>query len=129
MDIKRSLIYYKRANDMSREGRFEEAIDCYCDAFLNRLDSLCDSLEFLLFYKLQIVRYFSVKKRCFLSLPEGDMVSDLIKSSYDEIVDDLDASPFSVTPKGRERILENAKIVFPVQNDSIEEAEPLRVSK
>ncbi len=129
MNLKRSIFFYDRANRMSREGRLEEAVDDYCCAFLDRIDDLACSIEFILFYKLQLSRYFSNKKKCFLSLPEGDMVSDLIKESYDEFVSDMESSPFNVTSSGRKRLLENVKIVFPVQNDTEEIEEPRKVSK
>lgn len=129
MNITRSIYFYNRANTNRMAGRFEDAYNDYCNAFLDRLEVLSDPVEFIFFYKNQLLKYLNLKNRVFLSLPEGDMVSDLIKESYDEFVSDMDSSPFCTTAKGRERLLMNMKIVFPVQNDTEEDDFDSIVSK
>ena len=130
MNITRSIYFYNRANANRLNGNMEEAINDYCNAFLDRLEiMLSDPVEFIFFYKNQLLKYLNLKNRVFLSLPEGDMVSDLIKESYDDFVSDIDSSPFCTTEKGRERLLMNMKIVFPVQNDTEEDDFDFIVSK
>ena len=129
MNITRSIYFYNRANTNRLNGHTEDAINDYCNAFLDRLEILSDPVEFIFFYKNQLLRYLNLKKKVFLSLPEGDMVSDLIKESYDEFVTDMASSPFCTTEKGRQRLLMNMKIVFPVQNDTEEDDFDFIVSK
>ena len=52
-----------------------------------------------------------------MSLPEGDMISDLIKSTYLDLIDEIENSMFQITEEGRYAILKNARITFPGQND------------
>ena len=129
MNLTRSIYFYNRANTNRMAGRIEDAVNDYCNAFLDRLELLADPVEFIYFYRNQLQKYLHLKKHVFLSLPEGDMVSDLIKESYDEFVLDMEDSPFCTTEKGRERLLMNMKIVFPVQNDTEEDDFDSIVSK
>ena len=129
MDIKGSVKLYSKAREMMEKGMIEEAFDLYCDAFLSRLGEIGRECEFSLFYRLQMAKYFSIKKTVFISLAEGDMVSDLIKGSYKQFISSLKESPFCRTSMGRLRLLENLEIVFPVQNDTEASLSKLAVSK
>ncbi len=129
MDIKGSVKLYSKAREMMEKGMIEEAFDLYCDAFLSRLGEIGRECEFSLFYRLQMAKYFSCKKNVFISLAEGDMVSDLIKGSYNQFISSLKESPFCRTASGRLRLLENLEIIFPVQNDTEESLSKLAVSK
>ena len=45
------------------------------------------------------------------------MISDLIKSTYLDLIDEIENSMFQITEEGRYAILKNARITFPGQND------------
>lgn len=129
MDIKGSVKTFAKARELMEKGMMEEAFDLYCDAFLGRISDPCCGKEFPLFFRLQMARYFCAKKNTFISLAEGDMVSDLIKCCYDQFISSFTGNPFCKTPSGRMRLLENLEIVFPVQNDTEESISKLAVSK
>ena len=87
------------------------------NAFLSRLTGCELTLEFVSFYRYQMARYLRSKPVFTLSLPEGDMISDLIRDAYDSFLSALESSPFNVTGEGRENLLESVRICFPWQSD------------
>lgn len=117
MDNNLSIVLYKEGNKKARCFSFEEAFENYVNAFLPRLHCQSYTLEFVSFYRYQLAVYLKSKPVFTLSLPEGDMISDLIKEAYDSFIEAVDASPFNITGEGRVNLLESVKIIFPYQND------------
>lgn len=117
MDRTMSLVLYKDGNRKARLLSYEEAYEEYVDAFLSRLTGCELTLEFVSFYRYQMARYLRSKPVFTLSLPEGDMISDLIREAYDSFLSALESSPFNVTGEGRENLLESVRICFPWQSD------------
>ena len=74
--------------------------------------------EFRAFFRYQLAQYLAEKPNYRLSRPEGDMVSDLILSSYEEIEKSIDDSEIPISREGRVNILLSAKIIFPWHNDT-----------
>ena len=112
-----SIVLYKEAGKAARRASYEDAFEDYAEAFLSRLDLREITLEFVSFYRYQLAVYLRSKPVFTLSLPEGDMISDLIKDAYDSFVKALNDSPFNVTGEGRRNLLESVKICFPWQSD------------
>ena len=99
MDRTMSLVLYKDVNRKARLLSYEEAYEEYVEA------------------RYQMARYLRSKPVFTLSLPEGDMISDLIREAYDSFLSALESSPFNVTGEGRENLLESVRICFPWQSD------------
>ena len=112
-----SLVLYKEGNRKARLLRYQDAFEDYVEVFLPRIKGVEFTIEFVSFYRYQLWRYLKAKPVFTLSLPEGDMISDLIKDSYDSFLFDMEASPFNITGEGRLNLLESVKIVFPWQDD------------
>ena len=117
MNDSMSIILYKEGTRKARLLSYQEAFDDYASAFLQRLHLSVYSLEFVSFYRYQLARYLKAKPVFTLSLPEGDMISDLIKDAYDCFVEAAEESPFNITDEGRLNLLESVRICFPWQND------------
>lgn len=117
MDKTMSLVLYKEGNRKARMLSYADALDDYVEAFLPRLRNVEFTAEFVSFYRYQLLRYLASKPVFTLSLPEGDMISDLIKDAYDSFMDAMEDSPFNITGEGRANLLESVKICFPWQND------------
>ena len=119
-----SLVLYKEGNRKARLLRYQDAFEDYVEVFLPRIKGVEFTIEFVSFYRYQLWRYLEAKPVFTLSLPEGDMISDLIKDSYDSFLFDMEASPFNITGEGRLNLLESVKIVFPWQDapDSVPDA-------
>ena len=117
MDRTMSIVLYKQGGRKARMLCYEDAFEDYVDAFLPRIRGVEPTLEFVSFYRYQLAQYLRAKPVFTLSLPEGDMISDLIKDAYDSFVKALNDSPFNVTGEGRRNLLESVKICFPWQND------------
>lgn len=120
---------FREAERCVMHGDVLNAFDLYCDALLDRLSLNHSCLDFLLFYRSQLIKYLKEKKSFFLSLPEGDMISDLIYSAYEDFLSSCRNNPFIKTDRGRFRLLMSVKIIFPVQNDTAFQDLPLIVSK
>lgn len=114
MDRKRKE-KYENAVTAVKAHRIKEAFELYVSLFLPKE---MRSREFLAFYRLQMASYLVLKKSVFLSIAEGDMVSDLIESVYDETVKAIDNSDIPVSSDGRMNILQSVEIVFPCQKDT-----------
>ncbi len=117
MEKAMSLVLYKEGNRKARMLSYSQAFEDYVDAFLPRLSGVEYTVEFVSFYRYQLAMYLKSKPVFTLSLPEGDMISDLIKDAYDDFLHDLESSPFNITGEGRTNLLESVKICFPWQND------------
>ncbi len=129
MGFEESGRLFSEAERRMRKGDVIDAFDLYCDALIDRLSVENTCVDFLCFYRSQLVKYLKEKKSFFLSLAEGDMISDLIYSTYEEFLSSLKGNPFVRTEKGRFRLLMSVKIVFPVQNDTAMFDFPVVVSK
>ena len=96
-----------------------DLFDSYVSIFMPRLGMKCPrSDEFRAFFRYQLAQYLAEKPNYHLSRPEGDMVSDLILSSYEEIEKSIDDSEIPISREGRVNILLSAKIIFPWHNDT-----------
>ncbi len=110
------------AVNAAKRHRIREAFELYVSLFLPKEGR---SREFVSFYRFQMASYLVLKKNVVLSLAEGDMVSDLIETVYDETVRAMDESDIPISMDGRMNILESVEIVFPCQMDT-ERAEKKR---
>ena len=119
-----SIVLYKEAGKAARRESYEDDSEDYAEAFISRLDLWEITFELVRLYRYQLDVYLRSKPVFTLSLPEGDMISDLIRDAYDFFVKALNDSPFNVTGEGRRNLLESVKICFPWQSDpdSLDEA-------
>ena len=105
---------YKKALQEIKERDFENAFNTYVNAFLSRLNSRrIKEREFIAFYRYQLAEYLCNKMNFYIALPEGDMISDLILSEYDEFIDEVSNSIFPFSRENMYRLLEEMKIIFP----------------
>lgn len=115
------MINEKEYKDIVRlvlEKDKEDALFIYTKLFVKRLKtSEENNIEFINFFKDQLSEYFSQKGNMILSLPEGDMISDLILTIYQNREKELSSSIFCNTISGRENLLREVKIVFPVDEE------------
>ena len=118
MNTALSIVYYRKGLAEVREKEPDKAFDDFCNAFLQRLTGVDLTLEFVTFYRYQLQAYLKAKPVFTLSLPEGDMISELIADTYRTFLDDIDSSPFNVTGSGRKNLLFDIDIVFPWQKDT-----------
>lgn len=94
-------------------------IESNIEAFYSRLTYKEKSNnEFYSFYHLQFLKYCLLKNNSIVSKPEGDMISDLILSSYLEAKAYFDEEKIKITQEGRENILMGLEITFPCQNET-----------
>lgn len=125
MDNALSIIIYKEGSREARNNELDAAFESYVDAFLSRLSGADLTLEFVSFYRYQLYSYLKAKPVFILSLPEGDMISDLILQSYEDFLKAVDGSPFNITGEGRVNLLESVRIPFPWQSDTDDEKDIL----
>ena len=118
-------VYYRTGLKEARAGNYEKAFDAYSLAFLIRKGETSPALEFISFYRYQLLAYLKGKCSFILSLPEGDMITDLICDEYRSFADSIASSPFCITGDGRQNLLESVKIVFPCLIDTGEEEDAL----
>ncbi len=118
MDNALSIVIYKEGSREARNNELDAAFESYVDAFLSRLSGVEMTLEFVSFYRYQLYSYLKAKPVFILSLPEGDMISDLILQSYEDFLSAIDGSPFNITGEGRTNLLESVRIPFPWQSDT-----------
>lgn len=108
---------YINALEAVKAHRLRDAFELYISLFLPLSHK---SREFLSFFRYQFSTYLSEKKNYSLGLGEGDMISDLIEMTYDEVVDEIESSDIPITQSGRINILESVEIVFPCQKETKE---------
>ena len=78
-----SVVYIKRGNAEAKARKYREAFEDYASSLLSRISGDIDmTLEFVAFYRYQLLSYLRAKPVFTLSLPEGDMITDLIVDSY-----------------------------------------------
>ncbi len=126
--MKETAKEYKRGISLYLNGDVERAFDTLKESFYKRLiKGEHDSKEFKAFYDYYLASYFAQKGSMAVSLQEGDMVSDLILSTYLDIDEYCNKSPFRITQEGRLSLLENANLVFPAEDSSVlEEMESIK---
>ena len=115
-----SIAYIRKGNLEAKAKNYREAFEDYAASLLSRLSGIDMTLEFVAFYRYQLLSYLKAKPVFTLSLPEGDMISDLIADAYRSFLEAVDSSPFNISGEGRKNLLESVKIVFPWQNDTEE---------
>lgn len=124
-----ALELFKEAKREIREGRRNAAISSFIRAFyLRNTESNFIDLHFTCFFRYQFAKYLELKKSLMLSLSEGDMISDLIHSAYDDFMLSLDDSPFKISNEGIDRLLSMVDICFPCQDDSENDESQIPVS-
>lgn len=116
---KRDLIglqYYERAKDAIYLNDRKRAVELFSNAFYLRSTSDDElDIEYHDFFVYQFSTYLVGKKRIKVSLPEGDMISDLIRVAYDEFQEQILDSPFNIGEENLWNLLTNVKIDFPFQ--------------
>lgn len=123
---KRRLNMYRDAVEAVKAHRFKDAFELYCSLFLPLTHK---TTEFRCFYRYQLATYLTEKKNYSLSLPEGDMVSDLIEMVYDETICAVENSDIPISDDGRINILESIEITFPCQKETMSPKRPLSVAE
>ena len=116
--LEMSLHYYDMASEKAKEGLKREAVKLYTRTFFIRCSDNFQDMSFLDFFAHHFLRYISSKKQIIMSLPEGDMISDLIKETYLNLISDVETSVFNITNDGLKNICDNIEIAFPSQNDT-----------
>lgn len=116
---KRDLIglqYYERAKDAIYLNDKKRAIELFSNAFYLRSTSEDElDIEYHDFFIYQFSTYLVGKKRIKVSLPEGDMVADLIRVAYNEFQEQILDSPFNIVEENLWNLLTSVKIDFPFQ--------------
>ena len=103
-----SVVYIKRGNAEAKARKYREAFEDYASSLLSRISGDIDmTLEFVAFYRYQLLSYLRAKPVFTLSLPEGDMITDLIVDSYKSFLEAVDSSPFNITGEGIIGIVRN----------------------
>ena len=121
MNLALGMVYFKAALAEVSERDYASAFNDYVHAFLSRLSTRhAHSMEFVSFFRYQFAYYLLSRKDFVLSLAEGDMIADLIEDTFEEYSEAISSSPFNISGKGRENILDNAEIVFPVTGKASE---------
>ena len=121
MRIEETKNIYNRAVEKAKSEKYREAFELYVASFIERLSSIRKrEEEFRLFYRYQMAKYLQKKKKYLVSLAEGDMISDLIVSSYDEFIEGVEASAIPLTDQGRRNLLVELKIEYPCQIETEE---------
>lgn len=106
--------FYKLAKTFLEKKELAKGLDCICDTFLLRnieLEALND--DFLEFFKIQFIIYLLGKKKIMVALSEGDMIFDLIEEEYNQLKDDIKASPFPIFNENKRTLYKNLEIDFP----------------
>lgn len=117
--IKMSLSYIESAKNHLLADDKEKALKAYTDAFYLRCTNRqFIDIQFHVFFQYQFSKYLTNKKTLRVSLPEGDMVADLIKGAYDTFLDEIENSPFNIAQTDTLKLLKSIKLVFPVQIDT-----------
>lgn len=112
-----SLQYYAQAKDALFLKDTKRAIKLFINTFYLRSTEADEiDVEYHDFFAYQFSTYLLGKKRVKVSLPEGDMISDLIRFSYEEFQLQVLDSPFNIGEENLWNLMKNIKIEFPVQN-------------
>ncbi len=123
MDSRKGKALYTKGVSEAQQSNYEDAFECYAEAFLSRKGEEC-TLQFVLFYRYQLIKYLRAKGSFFISLPEGDMITDLIYDAYSDYLAAIEASPFCITDEGKTNLLESI-VIFPCQIDTDEDEDVL----
>lgn len=115
--LEKSLTLIKEARKLARERNLRQAARTFADAFyLRSVDEGFFDLEYATFYRYQFAVYLSGKRFMDVSLSEGDMIADLIRSVYEEMREAMLESPFNLDEMGEWNLLKEVRIDFPRQN-------------
>ncbi len=71
-----------------------KSLSMLCDCFLARANDDDDDPLWKKFFQIQMSSYLIAKKNLDVSVPEGDMVHDLIRDSWKEVKDYMENSDF-----------------------------------
>lgn len=117
--IEKSIIYINEGKKALGQNDRKTAFRLLCDGFYLRVHKEFDiDLEFYQFFMYQFARYLVGKKRFTVSLPEGDMIADLILETYQSFQESIEDSPFNLESEGIWNLLKGIRIDFPCQNDT-----------
>ncbi|MBP5757626.1 MAG: hypothetical protein J6W39_08620 [Spirochaetales bacterium] len=86
-------------SDMDKEfllhmKNMRNALLTLCDCFLVRAKDNDDDPLWKRFYSIQMTSYLVSKRNLDVSAPEGDMVHDLIRDTWQEVKESMKTSPF-----------------------------------
>lgn len=84
----------KQNHDDIDIGYISNALALLCDSFLLRSKDDDQDPLWKEFYEIQMSIYLLSKKNLHVSIPEGDMIHDLIKDSWIQVKDYLEKTPF-----------------------------------
>ena len=127
--IKKSLTLINTAKEMAKVKDYQGALRAYAEAFyLRSVDEGFFDIEYAIFYRYQFKTYLAGKRNFTLSLPEGDMIADLIRSTYEDMRLSMASSPFNITSEGTMSRLKEVHIDFPCQDETDFEDEIKSVS-
>ena len=108
--------FFQMGTLLSELGEVGGAIRCFNDAFLMRdtSDSVPTSLHYKEFHDIQMASYILGKReKSIVSYAEGDMVHDLIKSRWLELLDEVEESQFPFVCEDFRSWFQTVKIDFP----------------
>ncbi len=114
-DLHNADWFYRMGKSFAKAGNIEHTLRCFNDAFFVRghePDCCCDN-EWKRFHDIQFSIYLLGKKRLCISLPEGDMIHDIIHMKWLEIQQDLQHSPFGFATENTSEWYKTVKIDFP----------------
>ncbi len=97
--------FYKLAQLFADGKNLERSINCFIEAFLIRgmEERFKGEKEWLEFFSTQFTLYLLGKNRLFCSLSEGDMIHDMLRMEYEELIEELRMSelPFHMEHIGQ----------------------------
>lgn len=112
--IMKSLTLIAKARSLALEKDLKGAVKAYAEAFyLRSVDEGFFDIEYAAFYRYQFRTYLAGKRNLTISLPEGDMIADLIRSTYESMRISMEASPFNISEEGSWNLLKEVHIDFP----------------
>jgi hypothetical protein len=113
---------YRMGVALFQLGEVEQAIRCFNDAFLMRAEDTTGFQDFGWkdFHDVQMTMYIMGKRqKCISSLAEGDMVHDLIKNRWKELVCEMESSEICFVGTNKRLWFSTVRIDFPWDIESI----------
>ncbi|MFA7627770.1 MAG: hypothetical protein WCZ17_12080 [Candidatus Kapaibacterium sp.] len=123
--IKSALCFFRMGLVLSKMREIDGAIRCFNDAFLLRDKSIQVELneQWHQFHEIQIGIYINGKRNKIISsLAEGDMVHDLIKNRWYQLINEVERSEIPLATRNLKKWFKTVKIDFPWDMEDLEEA-------
>lgn len=107
--------FYKMAQLFAKVKDLEKSLNCFIDAFLIRgmEERYKEEKQWLSFFSTQFSIYLLGKNHLFCSLSEGDMVHDLLRMEYEELIEEIQNSEFPFHTEHIDRFFAALELDFP----------------